>query len=163
MAEQLLDKFFPDECIVVPMPSSAKRMEGKEQHWGALELCKRAVAKGLAADCEELLERTETVPKSHLQKSKDRVSAENHYKTMRATKGCLGVKRSFTIVDDVITRGATLIGAAARLREAFPQATVRGFAFARTLIRRCVERLPDPLDGHVVIYPSGATFRFQEE
>lgn len=35
------------------------------------------------------------------------------------------------IVDDVVTRGATIMGAAARLREAFPNARIRAFTIAR--------------------------------
>jgi phosphoribosylpyrophosphate synthetase len=35
------------------------------------------------------------------------------------------------LVDDIITRGATLLGAASRLAEAFPKAEIRAFAVMR--------------------------------
>jgi adenine/guanine phosphoribosyltransferase-like PRPP-binding protein len=37
------------------------------------------------------------------------------------------------LVDDVVTRGRTLLAAALRLREALPRADVRGFALVRTM------------------------------
>lgn len=37
------------------------------------------------------------------------------------------------LVDDVITRGATLLGAANRLAEAYPKAHIRAFAAMRTI------------------------------
>ena len=37
------------------------------------------------------------------------------------------------LIDDVVTRGRTLLAAALRLREALPRADVRGFALLRTM------------------------------
>jgi hypoxanthine phosphoribosyltransferase len=37
------------------------------------------------------------------------------------------------LVDDIITRGATLLGAASRLAEAFPKAEIRAFAVMRAI------------------------------
>lgn len=54
------------------------------------------------------------------------------------------------LVDDVVTRGRTLLAAAARVREALPGWEVRGFALLRTLDR--AERLGsivDPCEGEV--------------
>jgi hypothetical protein len=36
-------------------------------------------------------------------------------------------------VDDIITRGATTLGGASRLHEAFPKARIRAFAAMRTM------------------------------
>ena len=55
-----------------------------------------------------------------------------------------------TLVDDVITRGRTLLAAAGRLREAFPAAQIRSFALLRTLDRdETLYRLLDPQEGEV--------------
>jgi hypothetical protein len=48
------------------------------------------------------------------------------------------------IVDDVITKGRTLLAAALRLHEAFPNADIRAFALVRTM--GFVARLGDTLD-----------------
>src|SRR5262249_15340508 len=54
------------------------------------------------------------------------------------------------LVDDVITKGRTLIAAAMRLREAFPAATIRAFALVRTMgLIADVERLFDPCEGAI--------------
>jgi hypothetical protein len=37
------------------------------------------------------------------------------------------------LIDDVVTKGRTLLAAALRLREVFPWAEVRGFALMRTM------------------------------
>jgi phosphoribosylpyrophosphate synthetase len=55
-----------------------------------------------------------------------------------------------TLVDDVVTRGRTLLAAAARLHEAFPVAEIRAFALLRTLAQHeelC--RLLEPYEGEV--------------
>lgn len=40
---------------------------------------------------------------------------------------------SFCLVDDVVTKGSTLLAAASRLKETYPQAKVTAFALVRTL------------------------------
>jgi pyrimidine operon attenuation protein/uracil phosphoribosyltransferase len=55
-----------------------------------------------------------------------------------------------TLVDDVITRGRTLLAAAARLQEAFPCAEISAFALVRTLSRNeTLSRVLDPCEGEV--------------
>lgn len=54
------------------------------------------------------------------------------------------------LIDDVVTRGRTLLAAAARLRAAFPGREIRAFALMRTLERGEVPwRNPDPCDGEI--------------
>lgn len=52
----------------------------------------------------------------------------------------LGFSGRLVLVDDVVTRGSTLLGCALALRDVYPQAEVEGFAVARTLKRD--ERVP---------------------
>jgi hypothetical protein len=62
--------------------------------------------------------------------------------------GAAGLR--LTLVDDVVTRGRTLLAAAVRLREAFPTADVRAFALLRTLHRDDVlYQVLDPCEGEV--------------
>jgi hypothetical protein len=54
------------------------------------------------------------------------------------------------LVDDVITKGRTLLAAAARIQEAFPQTPIRSFAFLRTMgLVAEVSRLIDPCVGEI--------------
>jgi pyrimidine operon attenuation protein/uracil phosphoribosyltransferase len=52
------------------------------------------------------------------------------------------------LIDDVITKGRTLLAAAARLRKELPHSDIRGFALIRTLgfVDR-IERLAEPCHG----------------
>lgn len=55
-----------------------------------------------------------------------------------------------TLIDDVITRGRTLIAAARSLREAFPAAQIRAFALLRTLRPdEMLRQVLDPCEGEV--------------
>jgi hypothetical protein len=54
------------------------------------------------------------------------------------------------LIDDVITKGRTLLAAAARLRGQFPEADIRAFAMVRTMgFRQHAERLLEPCEGFV--------------
>jgi adenine/guanine phosphoribosyltransferase-like PRPP-binding protein len=59
---------------------------------------------------------------------------------------------SFCLVDDVITKGATLLAAASRLHETYPRAKVTGFALVRTLgFVDDVEQIVEPVIGMVTL------------
>jgi phosphoribosylpyrophosphate synthetase len=54
------------------------------------------------------------------------------------------------LIDDVVTKGRTLLAAAARLHEAFPQARITAFALLRTLgFKDHIEDLLDPCVGRI--------------
>ena len=60
----------------------------------------------------------------------------------------LRVKTPALLVDDVVTKGRTLLAAAARLHEAFPNADLRAFALVRTMgFLPQLERLLEPCEG----------------
>jgi gamma-glutamylcysteine synthetase len=68
----------------------------------------------------------------------------------------MAVQKSFSdaeeivLVDDVVTRGATLLGAANRLTEAFPNVRIRAFAAMRTMTPPLVFRaINDPCIGTI--------------
>ena len=63
------------------------------------------------------------------------------------------------LVDDVVTRGATLIGAASRLVEVFPHARVRAFAILRTVSNTDqLAQIVDPVVGRITLR-DGETYR----
>ena len=54
------------------------------------------------------------------------------------------------LVDDVVTKGRTLLAAASRLHEAFPRTRIRAFALVRTMgLIPEVPRLLDPCKGEI--------------
>jgi adenine/guanine phosphoribosyltransferase-like PRPP-binding protein len=68
--------------------------------------------------------------------------------------------RKITLVDDVVTKGATLLAAASLLAQAFPEAEIQAFALIRTMgLVPEVERIVDPVVGRIFRTPSGGADR----
>jgi adenine/guanine phosphoribosyltransferase-like PRPP-binding protein len=64
------------------------------------------------------------------------------------------------LVDDIITRGATLLGAASRLAEAFPKAKICAFAVIRAITdEEDFEEEYCPRVGTIILRPQGDTLR----
>jgi adenine/guanine phosphoribosyltransferase-like PRPP-binding protein len=54
------------------------------------------------------------------------------------------------LIDDVVTKGRTLLAAATRVREALPGAEIRAFALLRTMgFIQGIDRLLDPCVGEI--------------
>lgn len=148
--------------VLIPVPGSAPTQHA---YWvgGRLAWCLREV--GLAAEVWPILRRRHSVRKSAFAAAGERPSVLEHYASFAVERalcgeGCGARRRCtseraenslrLTLVDDVITRGRTLLAAAARIREVFPAAEVHAFALLRTLGREQVLRqILDPCDGEV--------------
>jgi predicted amidophosphoribosyltransferase len=78
------------------------------------------------------LRRDSTVTKSATARASERPTVREHYESF-AVEHPLPAIHKILLVDDVITKGRTLLAAAARLQEQFPHADVRAFALIRTL------------------------------
>ena len=123
----VLMSFFGPDVALVPVPTSA--LTRPNTVWCALTLCKFLQAAGLAAEVVPMLYRAVAVRKSA--GSSERPSADQHRRSF-ALEPPLGFGRSrIVLVDDVVTRGCTILGAALRLREAIPDADINAFALAR--------------------------------
>lgn len=147
--------------VLVPVPGSTPAQSAQ---WvaGCLAWCLKEV--GLAAEVWPLLQRRHAVRKSAFAPAGERPSVLEHYRSfaverafwgahfdrcsLAARRGRSGVR--LTLVDDVITRGRTLLAAAARIREVFPGAEIRAFAFLRTLgPDEMLRQVLDPCEGEV--------------
>jgi hypothetical protein len=153
---------FGHGVVLVPVPGSTPA-PGTGWVGERLAWCLQGV--GLAAEVWPVLQRRHAVRKSAFAPAGERPSVLEHYASFavepvfwsRATVGPSAIVREprgerlrLTLVDDVITRGRTLLAAAARLREAFPAAEIRAFALLRTLGRdEALRRLLDPCEGAV--------------
>lgn len=81
-----------------------------------------------------ILERVKAVPKSSTSAVGERPKPLDHIRSMAVVnQQDLDLRKitRVTIVDDVITRGATLIAAASHLQQRFPEAEIRIFAVVR--------------------------------
>lgn len=121
--------FFLSGDLLVPVPRSSPKVAGA---WAAAELARALVLQGVGGASWAGLRRISAVRKSATCARGSRPSVERHYDSFRLEP--LEFRpASVVIIDDVITRGRTLLAAAARVREAFPEAHIRAFALLRTL------------------------------
>jgi hypothetical protein len=154
--------WFGTRVILIPVPGSAP-LQRSDWVGERLAWCLREV--GLAAEVWPVLRRRHPVRKSAFAATGERPTVFEHYSSFAIEspdwarvpidpsrlggepgRGALRL----TLIDDVITRGRTLIAAARRLRETFPAAQIRAFALVRTLRPdETLRRLLDPCEGEV--------------
>lgn len=153
---------FGGRVVLIPVPGSSS-LQGVGWVGERLAWCLKQV--GLAADVWPVLRRRYAVRKSAFAAAGERPSVLEHYASFavdRALHGwattprdrlvceALGAGLRLTLIDDVITRGRTLLAAAGRVREAFPGAEIRAFALLRTLAStESPRQVLDPCEGEV--------------
>ena len=129
----VLNEVLGDDVLVVPCPRSSPLVKGGL--WPAKEICDELVAHGLAMSSAPVLERVTAVPKSSTSAVGERPKPPDHIQSMAVVNQMELELREITrvtIVDDVITRGATLIAAATLFRQRFAKAEICVFAVVRT-------------------------------
>ena len=133
---------------MVPVPGSAPQQRA-EWVGERLAWCLKEV--GLAAEVWPVLRRRHPVKKSAFAAAGDRPTVREHYASFAIERSfCRGSALQLTLIDDVITRGRTLIAAALCLRAAFPAARIRAFALLRTLRPdEMLRQVLDPCEGEV--------------
>jgi len=141
-----LSGLFTGPAVLVPVPSS---VPSAHKTWAAERLAFALHEVGLADAVWAGIERRFPVRKSATALTADRPTVSQHYDSF-AVSTCAITTRfpfepvKFVLVDDVITKGRTILAAAARLHEAFPNADIRAFALIRTM--GFVAKIDDPLD-----------------
>ena len=141
--------FFGPDVLLVPVPGSAAQ-PGVRWVGERLAGCLREL--GLGRSVQSVLCRRHAVRKSATSPAGLRPTVMDHYASFAVAAARAGrdLPARLVLVDDVITRGRTLLAGAARLREAVPQAEIRGFALLRTLAAgEAVRATPDPREGIV--------------
>lgn len=142
---------------LVPVPTSGLQKRGSL--WVPMLLARALVDVGLGATALPCLRRVTAVPKAAFAKPGQRPDAREHYDSL-AVEAHLQAPSEIVLVDDIVTRGAQLIGAAGRLQEAFPEAEIAAFAMMRTMsYGRSFMQLRDPCVGVIRLRPDGSTDR----
>ncbi len=137
-------KVLDSDSVLLPMPGHAPRRRNESDLWVGELLVEGLVGQGLGRRTSIRLVRECRVPKSAYALPGQRPTHQHHYDSLGVAAGVSDVPGRITVVDDVLTRGATMLGAAARLREAFPDAEIRGFAFIRTTADLGTETILNP-------------------
>lgn len=127
--------------------------------WVPDRLATALVRKGLGKEVVRCLKRIRGVPKAAFSAPEDRPTAAQHYGTI-AVQGSLSEPAEIVLVDDIVTRGSTLLGAANRLADVFPDTPIRAFAAMRTISNPSeFEELYRPCIGTISLRESGDTLR----
>jgi predicted amidophosphoribosyltransferase len=139
--------FFCSTDILVPVPRSVPRCHGGT--WVAADLSHALVQEGLGAMTWPGLRRISAVRKSATAAPGARPSVAVHYASFSIDRPPV-IPTSVVLIDDIVTRGRTLLAAASRVREAFPDAKIRAFALLRTMGQiPGVQSLLDPCTGEI--------------
>lgn len=138
-------------AVLVPIPRSAIYQEGMP--WPALAVAQALVAEGLAPRVERLLERHTAIRKAATAARGNRPTPREHVATLRASP--LLAPR-LVLVDDVVTSGAQIAGAAEALALVTPTAHLAAFAAVRTMSSGPVDELVAPVCGVIACSPSSA-------
>jgi predicted amidophosphoribosyltransferase len=137
--------FFNEHTLLVPIPISPTAT--RTSVWVARRLALTLQEAGLAEEVWTGLRRVSSVERSASAWMWERPTVQQHYRSF-AVIPAPKPPTEIVLVDDVITKGRTLVAAAMRLHEAFPNADIRAFALVRTMgLILDVERLFDPCEG----------------
>lgn len=128
-------------AILVPVPRHAP-LSKANAIWPADRLARALVAAGLGQSVRRLLARKIPLPKSALQAPRERPSLEQHLESLEVAE--LVPDSPLILVDDVVTRGSTLLTAAMTLATVKPELEISAFAAMRTLGK--VPEIPSLLD-----------------
>ena len=146
-SSSLIAGFFGPTDLLVPVPGSAPYSSGVP--WASQDLAFALVKEGLGGAAWTGLHRVRAVRKSATAAPGTRPTVNRHYDSFdveRLTEPPEGI----VLIDDVVTRGRTLLAAASRVQEAFPGVQVRGFALLRTMgLISTVEQLLNPCKGQI--------------
>ena len=138
--------FFLTDDVLVPVPRCSPRRRGT---WVAAELAQALVRAGIGGFVWPGLRRISAVRKSATAASGARPTVASHYESFEVERPSFRIT-GLVLVDDVITRGRTLLAAATRLSEAFPAVPVRSFALLRTRgLISGVEQVLEPCMGEI--------------
>ncbi len=150
-----LAELFRGDAVLVPVPGSASRHRAS---WVALHLALALRDAGLVSKVWPGLHRHSAIRKSATALSGHRPTVLEHYQSFSVDASPMLMHR-IVLIDDVVTKGRTLLAAAARIRARFPDADVRAFALIRTVgYAQRLERLMDPCQG-VIRWSAGDALR----
>jgi hypothetical protein len=139
--------FFGSDDLLVPVPGSTPNACGST--WVAAALADALVRAGVGTVAWRGLHRICPVRKSATAAPGARPTVAQHYESFLMDRPQI-TAHSVVLIDDVVTRGRTLLAAATRLQEAFPEAHIRAFALLRTLgFLPGVQQLLEPCKGEI--------------
>ncbi|MCI0587146.1 MAG: hypothetical protein L0323_09935, partial [Planctomycetes bacterium] len=115
-----LDAFLGPDIALIPAPRSSP-LRSRDALWPARRICEELVEEGLGSEVLEIVSRREAVPKSAFARRGGRPGPEDHLRSLALEGKLLPPQSKLTVVDDFVTRGATLLAVASLVQQAFPE------------------------------------------
>jgi len=138
---------FTPRDVLIPVPRSTPHMPGST--WVAEHLATALVREGLAQRTWTGLRRIRPVRKSATAIAGRRPTVLSHYDSF-AIDDSFEAPEHIILVDDVVSKGRTLLAAATRVQEVLPHARIRAFAMVRTMgLIPDVGNLVEPCRGQI--------------
>jgi hypothetical protein len=129
-SELPFNSFFVANSVLVPLPRSS--LLQPDSLWVPERIANALVRKRFGARVMSCLTRSRAVRKSAIGRPDQRPTPTEHFESL-AVQGNLGSTEDIVLIDDIVTRGHTMIAAANRLLEAFPSSRIHAFAAMRTV------------------------------
>lgn len=148
--------FFSQNVSLVPIPKSS--LMQPNTLW-ASEKIAYALSKQAFGNFYPCLKRIKPVQKAaYAVPSNKRPKAIDHYNSVECQQ-LVHRPKEIVLIDDIITRGSTLLGCASRVKEIFPEVPIRAFAVIRTIsIHDNFTKIEDPCVGKITL-SNNDTFR----
>jgi hypothetical protein len=127
--QQALAELFAGGAVLVPAPRS---IPGSKGVWAAHQLALALHGVGLSTGVWAGVKRRFAVAKSSTALNGARPTVHQHLDSLAIDRVPCAFTR-IVIVDDVITKGRTILATAMCLHQAFPHADIRAFALVRTM------------------------------
>jgi hypothetical protein len=135
------------DVTLIPAPRSAPLVDGAL--WPARRISEELVKRGLGREVLPIVKRSKAVPKSSHAAAGARATVEQHIESL-SLDNLLSNPKRVTIIDDVVTKGRTLLATGTLLEERFPEAQHGAFALIRTMgLQPDVAKIVDPCVGYI--------------
>jgi predicted amidophosphoribosyltransferase len=126
----VFDGIFTEQSVLVPVPRSAPQLENSL--WPGLAIAQALHSRGIGGAVLPMVARTRRITKSATASAGARPSPSEHAETMAVTIDMF-FDRPIVLVDDIITKGATMLGASQAIHAVRADLAVCGFSLLRTL------------------------------
>lgn len=122
---------FKGDVVLVPVPGHAP-LSAVDALWVSKRIAEELVLRGLGKSVMACLSRKHSVAKSAYAEKGKRPSVREHYESFEVNRD-LTMPQNIVLIDDVITKGATILAAAWAIKSVYHQAQVSAFALLRTM------------------------------
>jgi len=123
----------------------------------SLQIAKSLMNVGLSSTIYNLIERTTTIRRSSFQITEERPTVEEHIETLEVFPQLIN-QETLVLVDDIVTKGTTLVACAQMLSKIYPEKEIKFFAAMRTTSTDLIN-FYEPVSSTIFYYDSGKTFR----